>query len=331
MSVAEHFVRPDLVWLFVLVPVAGFLLLLLDRRRGRRLSQSVGLRAHLRIGELSLRRRRIGHILFLSAVCLVVIAAMQPRWGRGAGTLTPRGVDIVVCLDVSRSMLARDLSPSRLDRARREIRAFAGRAEGDRLGLVVFAGEARLLVPLTKDLRSFAQLMDQADPLIVARGGTDLGAALLTALKALDRRAGTILLLTDGDDLEGRGLSVAKTCKERGIAVHTVGFGSVRGAKIPVTEEGRETFLSDRSGVEVVSAMDEQGLSRIADLTGGEFLAAADAAQPLIQLYDDHIRPMARQTFLAEERRERENRYQWPLLLAFLLLWVDLGLCEKRQ
>jgi len=330
MNVAEHFVRPDLAWLFVLVPVAGFLLLLLDRRRARRLSQSVGLRAHLLTGELSRRRRRIGLILFLSAVGFLVIAAMQPRWGKGAGSLTPRGVNIVVCLDVSRSMLARDLSPSRLGRARREIRALAGRADGDRLGLVVFAGEARLLVPLTKDLRSFAQLMDQADPLIVARGGTDLGAALLTALKALDRRAGTILLLTDGDDLEGRGLSVAKTCKERGITVHTVGLGSVRGAKIPVTEGGREIFLQNNAGDEVVSAMDERGLSRIADLTNGEFLIATDAARPLVTWYEDHIRPMAHQTFLAEERRERENRYQWPLLLAFLLLLTDLGLCEKR-
>ncbi len=195
---------------------------------------------------------------------------------------------------------------------------------------MVFAGEARLLVPLTKDLRSFAQLMDQADPLIVARGGTDLGAALLSALKALDRRAGTILLLTDGDDLEGRGLSVAKTCKERGITVHTVGLGSVRGAKIPVTEGGREIFLQNNAGDEVVSAMDERGLSRIADLTNGEFLIATDAARPLVTWYEDHIRPMAHQTFLAEERRERENRYQWPLLLAFLLLLTDLGLCEKR-
>ncbi len=334
MSLLDQFVRPDLAPLLLIVPLAGLLLAVIDRWRRRRVRLTLGPRAALLIPGFSRARRRTGRFLFLGAICLLVIAAMQPRWGSGAGTIAPRGADIVICLDVSRSMLARDVAPSRLLRAKREIRALAGRARGDRLGLVVFAGEARLLVPLTKDRRAFVELADQADPLIVPRGGTDLGAALLTALSAFSGKSGgarTIVLLTDGDDLEGRGLSVAKTCGERGIPVHAVGFGSARGARIPVTEAGREVFITDPAGNEVVSALDDPGLRRIADSTGGKFTVVADARPTLLELYEDHITPLVRRTFLAAERRERENRFQWPLLLAFVLLLSDLVLCAKRS
>lgn len=334
MSLLDHFARPEFAPLLLIAPAAGLVLAAVDRLRRRRVRQALGPRQALLIPGFSRVRRRTGRFLFLGAIALMALAAMQPRWGQGAGTIAPRGVDIVLCLDVSRSMLARDVSPSRLERAKREIRALAGRAEGDRLGLVVFAGEARLLVPLTKDRRSFVELSEQAEPLIIPRGGTDLGAALLTSLQAFSGRSGAaqaIVLLSDGDDLEGRGLSVAKTCKERGISVHTVGFGSARGAKIPVLTDGRETFITDSAGNEVVSALDETGLRRIAELTGGTFSLVSEAEQTLPALHEDHLRPLARRTFLAAEREERENRFQWPLFLALALLLTDLVLCAKRS
>jgi Ca-activated chloride channel family protein len=334
MSPLEHFARPELGWLLPVVPVAGVLLYVLDRWRVRRTHRCVGLRAARLTRSLDRSRRRLGRLVFLAAMTFAVIAAMQPRWGRSAGSHVPGGIDIVVALDVSRSMLARDVLPSRLVRAKREIRALAGRAEDDRLALVVFSGEARVLVPLTRDRRSFLELADPADPLSVARGGTDLGAALLTALAALPRqseRHQAIVLLTDGDDLEGRGLSVAKTCRERGIAVHTVGLGSARGAKIPIRSEGGETYLRDRSGEEVVSRLDVASLRAIADTTGGQFLTTEESARPLARLYTEGMKPRARQAFLGQERRERENRFQWPLLLALVLLITDPLICEKRS
>jgi Ca-activated chloride channel homolog len=326
------FARPEFLWWLLLVPAVGLTLWWCDRLAARKLSRLLAGRVGGLVPGHRPKGARLARRLFLSALIFAVLAAAQPRWGEGDRRVEERGIDIVLCLDVSRSMLARDLAGSRLDRAKAEIRALAARVEGDRIGLVLFAGEARLFVPLTRDTGSLAELAMQADPLAVPLGGTDLGAALLAALGALPEKTGqheVVLLLTDGDDLEGRGLSVARAFRERGITVHAVGFGSPLGAKIPIEGPGGETFLKDRSGREVVSSMDEESLRAIAELTGGEFIEVA--RESLTDLYEDRIRKMARETFLAEERRERKNRFQVPLLAAFLLLMVEMLWCGRRR
>ena len=313
---STHFLWPEALPLLLLVPLAGLSFWALDRARARRLAPAVGPRAPM---LAPVRRRRVW---FTLALLCAVLAVLQPAWGGGARALDSRGLDILVCLDVSRSMLARDLEPSRLERARREISALAERTEGDRLGLVVFAGDARLAVPLTRDMDSFRELVGLAGPLSVMRGGTDLGAALSTALGSGD--PDVVLLLTDGEDHEGKGRQVAETA---GVPVHCVGLGSRRGAKIPV--DG--AFLRDRTGAEVVSALDPATLRRIAAATGGSFRDAHARPRALVELYEERILPMARETLEAKERRERENRFQWPLLAAFLFLMVDLWLHDRRR
>jgi Ca-activated chloride channel family protein len=325
---------PESLPFLLLVPLVAALLWAFDRARRRRLDRAVGPRAPVLSADLSWHRRGLRVTLFSLATLLALFAALQPAWGESTRRMERRGVDILVCLDVSRSMLARDLMPSRLMRARREIRELAGRSVGDRLGLVVFAGEARLLVPLTRDRDSLKEMVGLADPLGVQRGGTDLGAALETALLALQDGTGeheVVLLLTDGEDLEERGLRMAESLRQRGIVLHCVGFGSRLGAKIPIEGKRGEAFLRDRSGTEVVSALDPETLSRIAEATGGVFIEADSRPEPLVELYERRILPMARKAFEIEERRERENRYQWPLLAAFLCFVLELCVSDRRR
>ena len=334
MSPQELFALPAALPILLFAPLAWFVLYTLDRVRARRLTRLLGPRVHVLAAELGIGRRRFRRTLFATALFLSLVAVLQPLWGEGVRRVEQRGVDILVGLDVSRSMLARDHAPSRLAAAKREIRELADRARGDRLGLVAFAGEATLNVPLTRDVESFASLVDGASPLSVERGGTDLGAALETALDALAGQTGqheVVVLLTDGEDMEERGLRVAQTCRDRGITVHCVGFGSVRGSKIAVRGKDGETFLRDRSGRDVVTVMDPAGLRRIAEITGGEFVDAGDGPGSLVGLYEDRILPMARKAFEDEERRERENRYQWPLVAAFLLWILELCVTERRR
>jgi Ca-activated chloride channel family protein len=314
---------PEYLPLLLAAPLLGCALWALGRARWRRLALVVGPRTPL-LADASRPRRRLKLGLFTGAVLLALLAFLQPVWGEATRTVEQRGVDIVVGLDVSRSMLARDIEPSRLERAHRDIRALAERPERDRLGLVLFAGEAVLDVPLTRDKHSFAARVAHADPLSVGRGGTDLGAALSTALEALSGSTGeheVIVLLTDGEDLEERGLRVAEECRARGITVHCIGLGTARGGKIPF--EGG--FLEDRAGNEVVSMLDPTTLRRVAEATGGDYSSSLPA------LYEERIRPMARKAFLAEERRARENRFQWPLFLAFLLWILDLCVGDRRR
>ena len=313
--------------LLIVAPLAGLLLWALDRRRTQRLARIAGPRVSTLATGAGTGRRRT--LLFSAALLLALVAVLQPAWGAATRTVEQRGVDIVVCLDVSRSMLAEDLQPNRLARAQSELGELAERAQGDRLGLVVFAGEARHVVPLTRDGRSFVELANAAGPLSVERGGSDLGAALRGALDALEGRSGeheVILLLTDGEDHERRALTVAQTCKERGITVHCVGFGTALGGKIP--DDG--AFLRDRAGREVVSTLDPTTLRRIAEATGGDYVDAA-GPRPLVEIYERRILPMAREAFEADERRSKENRYQWPLLAAFLFWMVDLCLSDRRR
>jgi len=328
VTLAEHFVAPQAWPLLLLVPLIALALWALDRRR--RLVRAVGPRAPALARELSSPRRRARRILFVLACALALMAILQPVWGESTADDDRRGVDILICLDVSRSMLARDLAPDRLERAKREITALAARSKRDRLGLVVFAGEARLAVPLTGDRTSFAELLALADPLSVERGGTDLGAALSMAREALRGGTGeheTVFLLTDGEDLMARGLRVAEQFSESGIAVHCLGLGTALGAKIP--HDGG--YLRDRSGTEVVSALDPATLRRIAEATGGEYVSAQDNPDALVSLYESRVAPMARKTFEAEERRSRDNRYQWPLLAAFLIWIVELCLGDRKR
>jgi len=323
--------RPDLwPWLMVL-PVATALVWWLERRRVRAAADTIGPRVGL-LSSSGGAPRRVA--LFVGGLMFALIAVLQPAWGEGSRTVEERGVDLVVCLDVSRSMLARDDRPDRLGRAQSEIEALARRAQGDRIGLVLFAGEARLVVPLTRDRGSLAAMAALANPLSIPAGGSDLGAALLTALGALAGATGeheSILLLTDGEDLEQTGLRAARACAKRGITVHAIGLGSRLGAKIPLESEGGEAYLRDAGGTEVVTAMDPAGLRRIAEATGGAFLAAADSKHPLVELYDDEVLAMARKSFESREQKERANRYQWPLLAAFLCWILDLWLGVRRR
>lgn len=322
--------------LLVLAPAVWLALRWVDRRRALGLDARLGARAPQLAVELDPRRRALRRVLFTLALLLSLLAVMQPHWGEDRRRVDQRGVDLLVCLDVSRSMLARDLPPNRLAHAKAEIAALANRTRGDRLGLVAFAGGARLLVPLTRDTGSFLHLLDLADPFVVTRGGTDLGAALEASLGALSGATGeheVVLLITDGEDLEDRGLRAAAACAERGVTVHCVGIGSTRGSKIAVAVPGEagERFLRDASGEEVVTVMDPAALRAIAETTGGRYVEAATTLRPLIELYEAEIVPMAAKSFGSGGRDGRANRFQLPLAAAFVLLVIELAMTDRRR
>lgn len=300
------FVRPDALPLLLIAPLIALLLWFVARSRRRRLARALGPRVIALAGEGAISRRA----LFPVAVLFALLAVVQPLWGESTIPGEPIGMDVVVCLDVSRSMLARDDEPSRLERAHEQIRELAARAGGDRLALVVFAGEAKLVVPMTRDLDSLAELASMQDPLSVARGGSDLGAAIDAALAA---GGDAIVLLTDGEDLEETGMRAAKAARDRGVDVHCVGFGTRLGAKIP---DGNG-FVRDASGREVISRLDPERLGRI-----GEF-----HEQPVADVYEDHVR----KSFRAKDIRGRANRFQWPLLAACLFWILDLCVSDKRR
>jgi Ca-activated chloride channel homolog len=329
--VSGFFAWPAALPVLLLAPLVALALVVIDRRRWRRLLELAGPRALSLSPDLSLAARRWRNALLAAGLLLALVAVLQPQWGAAEASSGERGIDVVVCLDVSRSMLAADMPPSRLERAKREVRALADRARGDRLGLVVFAGEPRLVVPLTEDVATFLELLGEVDPQSVERGGTDLGAALEAALEALPAdhpESEAIVLVTDGEDLAGGGRRAAEACRARGVAVHAVGMGSSMGSKIPV--EGGSQFLRDRDGRDVLSAMDSTSLRAIAAAAGGEFVDASASPQPLVLLHDRRLRAMPRRPRGGDDRRETPNRFQWPLAAAVGLWLLEACLGDRR-
>lgn len=247
-------------------------------------------------GTVAPRLRAVSRSARALGAAAALTGALALFAGGSAAPAAPamRGVDVVLCLDVSRSMLARDLAPTRLARAQREIRALAARAPADRFSLVLFAGEARLAVPPTHDGALLSELAGAAGPESLPRGGSDLGAALEAAAKALgDTPAGAeVLLLTDGEDLAGRGAEAARVLAEAGARVHALGCGDARGSKIAVVgPDGRERFLRDPAGREVVSRLDEASLSAVVAAGGGVFLEAGATEGALVRWYEREVEP----------------------------------------
>ncbi|RMH05078.1 MAG: VWA domain-containing protein [Planctomycetota bacterium] len=272
---------PGALVLLLALPVLAAVQRVDARRRRHRLWGAAGPRAAA-AGSGRASFRTSGTVL-----ALLVLALAGPRLGPSPGR-SGAGADLLVVLDVSRSMLARDLAPDRLERARADIRDLVEAGGGDRFGLVLFAGEARLAAPLTRDRTSFLALLALAGPESVPRGGTDLGAALERAAAALGagrgpepERPAAVLLLSDGEDLEGRGREAALALAAAGIPVHCIGYGRRAGARIPVAADGGEQWLLDRNGRPVQTAVDARGLASLAAATGGRFVLAAEEEAPL--------------------------------------------------
>jgi Ca-activated chloride channel family protein len=268
-------------------------------------------------------------ILAACAALLLGLAALGPVLGWTERDVVRRGLDIVVCLDSSRSMLATDLRPTRLARAQREVVGLLDALEGDRVALVGFAGDARDVAPLTTDRHTLEGLLRFISPQDNRLGGTDLGAALEHALALFDGRTGAseaIVLLTDGEDLSGRGLEHALEAEQRGIRVYVVGIGTEAGAKIP---DGRG-FLKGPEGEEVVTKLDGDTLRQIAETTGGEYLSTEDAPLPLEELYTKRIARLDRRDIAGSVERVPHDRYQVPLLGAFLCMAFEALLRERR-
>lgn len=331
MSPAAYLSRADLAPWLLLAPLAALALALLARRRRARLTRAVGPRLQALTRAARPRARRVAGAAFVGGLLLALLAALHPVFGAPEAGRAWRGLDLVVALDVSRSMLARDLAPDRLGFARAALRALAARAPGDRLGLVVFAGEARLAVPLTEDHAAFLDLVERASPTDVRRGGTDLGAALEASLELLSATrpdAGAVLLLSDGEDLGERALEAARHVGARGYEVHALGLGTPLGSKVALEQDGEPRWMTDASGREVLSRLDVAGLTRVAQATGGT-LVAADAPDALARLYERVLLPRARASIEAQGRREQPARYQGLLGAAVLLFLLSLALVPR--
>ncbi len=272
-------------------------------------------------------RIQLKNILTGLGIFLVIIASTGPQIGTRMAELKREGIDIFLALDTSVSMDAVDVKPSRLEKAKYELNRLINQLEGDRIGLIVFAGSAYLHCPLTMDYAAARLFLNSVDTDIVQNLGTDLASALELALDNIDeedQKYKLVVLVTDGEDHQGRALEIAEAAVNRDILIHTLGVGTVSGGPIPIIEDdGSQSFKKDRSGSVVTTALNSQILSEIASITGGEFIRIENQPNAIGPLLEN-IRNMEKRELKAHVFTQYENRFQIFLMLGLICFIVEL-------
>lgn len=315
----------------VLLPLLAAFFVWAFKRRERDLARFIETALQPVVADFDPRRRRLRAFLLSAAVACLVLAIAGPMWGFHWQEVRSEGIDLVVAIDTSKSMLASDVTPNRLARAKLAVHDLTNELRGDRVALVAFAGTAFLQSPLTLDRAAFRESLDAIDIGIIPRGGTNLAAALETSLAAFEGRQGehqAIVLITDGEALEGTAADAVKLAAERGVRIFTVGIGTAEGELIPMESGG---YLKDRQGQVVKSRLDEQGLQKIAIDTGGVYLHAGGTDFGLAELYREHIATMEKRELESRMEKRYEHRFQIPLLAALILLVAEALLAEQRR
>lgn len=327
------FARTDLLWLAVALPAIAAVAILGYYRRRRRAARVLGDHGLIaRIGGAGLATFPTWRLLLITPAALMIgLAAAGPQWGTRSVETHGRSLDLVLVLDVSKSMLARDLEPNRLERQRLFTSRLLRELAGDRIGLVVFAGRAYTLSPLTTDHSALQLYLDALDPGIVSQGGSSLAAAITQGVELVRgetpaRRQRVLLLASDGEALEEHEAvrTAAARAASLGIIIHTVGIGTTAGAPVPETDPAGYTIGYKRdpdSGETVISRLEESLLQHAAQTTGGHYVRSDRAGATAALL--DRIRGLERDSAAGATREIPHERFAWFIAIALALIAAD--------
>lgn len=330
-----RFANPHLLWLLMLVPLLAVFHWWALRRRQQLMILFV--RARLLPGltsGLSPARRKARTACLLGAVACLALAAARPQWGFAREEINQSGVDIVVALDISKSMLAADIAPDRLRRAKLAALDLVREARLDRLGLVAFAGSAFLLCPLTIDDVAFRQSLENLEVNSISEGGTDLAAAIETALTAFKQEDThkALVILSDGEDHSSGALAAARKAAAAGLRIYTVGVGTPEGELLHVPQpDGTMDYARDEQGNVIKSRLNESLLQGIASEAAGGFYLPLRGASTMETLYREGPARLPKSERQEKYIRQYFERYQWPLTAAILLLLIEILLPERAR
>ncbi len=322
-----------LLWL---IPVVIVFFVFSERRR-RKVINRFATKKILTViaGSFDRGKRKLKNGIIIVAIFFVVIALLRPQWGFQWREVKRRGIDILIALDTSKSMLAQDVLPNRLDRAKLAIKDLVKKLNGDRIGLVAFSGTAFLQCPLTADYDGFLLSLEDVDVNTLPIGGTSLAKAIYTAIDSYEggkKQDKILIIITDGEDLEGGINQAIKRAKEERIEICCVGIGSVEGEIIQIVDRtGKMGFLKDANGEIVRTKLEEGTLQKVALETGGMYVRATGAEFGLTLIYDEKLSKLEKQEFKSRMRKRYNERFQFPLGVAIFLLMVEPLLGDRRS
>jgi Ca-activated chloride channel family protein len=329
----ENFQAIHYVWLLLILI---FFYIWSYKKRSRAMEEFAHIDLlHELTASLDRKKQKMKALFILISVFAIILSLMRPQWGFEWEEVKRTGLDILIAIDTSKSMLAEDVKPNRLERSKLAVKDLIKKLRGDRIGLIAFAGNAFLQCPLTVDYSGFMLTLDDLDVYTIPKGGTSLSNAIRVALDGYEggnKKYKVLVIITDGEDHEGNPLEWAQKAKEQGIKIFTIGIGTREGELIPVSDEsGNRMFLKDRNGKVVKTSLDERTLQEISLTTGGSYVKATTVEFGLDLVYEEKLSKMEKREFESKMVKKFEERYQIPLAAAVLLLCLELFIRERKR
>lgn len=329
------FENPDILYALLAVPVFLILFLFYQAWRKKKLKAFTDLElTDSIIPRYPKHKMLIKFLLFSMAFICLVLSLANPQIGSKLQEVKREGVDIMVALDLSNSMLAEDFSPNRLEKSKRSISKLVDRLHADRIGIVVFAGEAYVQLPLTSDYSAAKLFLRTVSTDIMPTQGTAIGEAIELSVRSFDEKSKAgkaIIVITDGENHEGDAAAAATAAADKDIKVFTVGMGSAKGVPIPVYRGGRRVdYRKDREGNSIVTRLNEDMLKEIAGAGSGMYIRASNSGSGL-DIIMDELESMEKAEYGTKIFTDYEDRFQYPLFLGLLFLIIELFISEKRN
>src|SRR3984893_5939620 len=321
--------------LFV-IPLLIALFIRSERRGLKRLQEFVSARLLPQLaGTVNRPRRILRFALQLLGLALAIVSLAQPRWGYTFEDVKRKGLDLLIAVDTSRSMLSNDVQPTRLDRVKLAIQDLISQLQGDRVGLIAFAGRAFLQAPLTIDYDAVVEAVNDLDTKTIPEGGTNISSAITLATQSFGKSAmgnRVLVIFTDGEELSGDAVKTAKEAVDAGVRIFTVGVGTPQGSLIPVTgDDGQTSFVKDSSGEVVKSKLDDKRLREIAQTTGGFYLHLENGPRTMQQIQNEGLAKMQAAEMDVRLSRRPIERYEWPLAAALIALALSILIPERKR
>ncbi|MEO6902503.1 MAG: VWA domain-containing protein [Bacteroidia bacterium] len=284
--------------------------------------------------DVSKTKRAWKFILYTIALLFLITGIANPQVGTKLENIKRKGADIMICLDVSNSMKAEDFYPNRLEKAKQAISKLISSLEGDRIGIIVFAGEAFVQLPITTDYAASKLFLDGIRTDLVAVQGTNIGDAIDLAVESFGKDDGknkAIIVITDGEDNEAEGINAAKRAAEKNIVVHTIGMGSPSGAPIPTFKNGvKEGYKKDKDGNTIITRLNVETLKQIASAGNGIYVQATNSDTGLNSILNE-INKLEKKQFESKMYSDYEDRFQWFISVAFILLLIEIFISERKS
>ena len=331
-----RFAHPEYLHALYIIPVLVLIYWYVSRNKKKLLAEFADKKLHgYLLPAYSRLKGLFRFVIVLAALFLLIVAAADPQIGTKVENVKQKGIDVYICLDVSLSMQAEDIKPSRLDKAKYEISNLMHKLHGDRIGLIIFAGEPYIQFPLTSDYSAANLFLSAVSTNSIPDQGTAIAAALNLAVKSFDYKSKTekvIVLITDGEDHQGDIQGAINNAKSKNIKIYTVGLGSPDGVPIPIfNQQGQQIgFKKDQSGNVVITKLDESTLKDIASQTGGKYFRASNYQDELDLIYKD-LSSLRKTEFGEKKVTNYEDRFYYFLAPAIVLLLLEFFITERKS